>query len=128
MNQNPRLTKKDLALIKGALRRAFARSELHHKVLNKANVAHSDPSRPKVKGWRQCPVCKKIDAKSNFVVDHIQPVLKIGTSYYDYSVQELCDMIWSEESNLQAICKEPCHSSKTKTENAERRKAKKGTK
>lgn len=122
---NPRITKKDLALIKSSLRRAFARSELHKRVLDSANVQHSDPSRPKVKGWRQCPACKKIDAKSNFIVDHIQPVLKLGTSYYDYSVQELCDLIWSEESNLQAICKSPCHEAKTKAENKERRRIKK---
>lgn len=120
MNSNPRLTKKDLALIKGALRRAFARSDLHRKVLDSANVQHEDKSRPKVKGWRRCPQCKKIDAQSYFVVDHILPVVKPGKHYWDYSVQEMADLIWSEETNLQPLCKIPCHEAKTESERLER--------
>ena len=128
MNNNPRILKRDLSLVKGALRRAFARSELHRRVLDSANVVHSDPSRPRVKGWQKCPQCQKIDAKSNFIVDHITPVIKIGTNYWDYSVQELADLIWCEETNLQPLCKSPCHDEKTKAENSLRRKHKKDKK
>lgn len=127
MNQNPRLTKKDLALIKGALRRAFARSELHHKVLNAANVQHTDLSRPKVKGWRRCAACHKPFPKSYAKVDHITPVIPLDKSYYDFSVQEIVNLLWSEEANLQVLDPE-CHDKKTKAENVERRKYKKAQK
>jgi 5-methylcytosine-specific restriction endonuclease McrA len=121
---NPRLTKRDYALIKGALRRVFARSELHHKVLNKAIIQHSDPERPRVKTWILCPVCNKPEAKSYCVVDHISPAIKITETLYDLTLQTLQDRIWCEEDNLQPICKS-CHKVKTLAENRERRKNRK---
>ncbi len=124
---NPRITKKDLALIKGALRRVFARSELRHAVIRKALVEHSDPLRPRVKSWALCAVCGKPEAKSYIVVDHKQPVIELTASLEEYCLQTLADRIWCIESNLQAICPS-CHKLKTKLENAQRRKYKKESK
>lgn len=121
---NPRLTNKDKALLKGAIRRVFSRSELHHRIINSAIISHSDPKRPRVKTWCLCPTCKKPDAKSYFVVDHINPVIKINETIYDLEPDLVIDRVWCEENNLQPICK-ICHLLKSRGENKLRRAYKK---
>lgn len=120
-----KLNKKDLQLLKSAIRRAFARSDLHREVLEEARVIHSDPSRPKVKGWRRCAICGKPEAQSYFVVDHISPVQKINEIITDLDGHLLLDRIYCHKNNLQAV-DETCHKLKSNEENAERRKFKKG--
>jgi 5-methylcytosine-specific restriction endonuclease McrA len=123
---NPRLTKKDKALIKGALRRAFARSELRNKVISATIMqGYSDPLRPRVKTWCKCPGCNEPTPKSYMIVDHKSPVVPLHISYEDLSISALVDAIWCEESNLQALCDEPCHLAKSKAENKQRRAFKK---
>lgn len=127
---NSRITKKDFALIKGALRRVFARSELHRRVIAKTIVEVVDSTRPRVKTWCLCPMCETLTPKSYMVVDHISPVIRITSSLEelrleDNAVQKLTDLIWCEESNLQAICEKSCHKAKSRLENAQRRKNKK---
>lgn len=120
MSQNPRITKRDKALIKGDMRRAFARSELHRRVLDRAQVEHYDPKRPRVKRWCRCAVCSNLDARSYMAVDHIDPVIKLDSCLEEMTLQELADRLWCIESNLQAICKS-CHCVKTKGESSIRR-------
>ena len=124
---NPRITKRDKALIKGALRRVFARSELHRKVLDSAAIEHCDPNRPRVKAWRQCSTCKKPEAKSYVVVDHVSPVVPVDSALEHMTVQEIADALWCEEKNLAAICPR-CHNKKTTVENQERKKNKEARK
>lgn len=121
---NPRISPKDRNAIKGALRRAFARSELHHSIVNAAIVPHSDPSRPKVKKWAKCNVCGVLDAKSYMVVDHIEPIIKIESHFEDMSVDEVINRLWCKESGLQAICDE-CHNDKSEREREQRKPYKK---
>lgn len=113
-----------MGLFKAACRRAFARSDLHKEVLEEARVEHNDPSRPKVKGWRLCAICKKPEAQSYFVVDHISPVQKVTEALTDLTPYELFDRIYCAKANLQAVDKF-CHKLKTNAENSERRAYKK---
>lgn len=115
---------KDRNSIKGAIMRAFARSELHHSILNAAVVKHSDPSRPRVKTWCLCAGCKLPEAKSYMAVDHIIPKILVNSSLAEMTWDELVANTWCNSANLQALCHK-CHDIKTKAENSERKRIKK---
>lgn len=124
---NKRLTPRDRNAIKGGLRRAFSRSELHAKVIEASLVEHTDPTRPRVKKWCLCNVCKLPEAKSYVVVDHILPLVPVDTKFEDMSLDTVVDRLWCEEHNLQAICPE-CHDKKSASEREERKKNKRRSK
>lgn len=118
---NPRLTAKDRGLIKGAIRRAFARSELHRLVVEATRVEHHDPERPRVKKWSRCQKCNILTPSYQIVVDHISPIIPIDTTFEAMSLDTVVDRTWCELRNLQGI--DPlCHDAKTKAENAMRPK------
>lgn len=122
---NPRITKKDKELLKGAARRVFGRSELRKGLIDRAIVkGYKDPKRKAVKFWVQCTECKKMEAKSNVQLDHRDPVIPVTSSLEEMEIAEVIDRIWCDESNLDILCLK-CHRSKTKMENAERRRTKK---
>jgi hypothetical protein len=122
---NPRITKKERGLLKGVIRRIFSRSELHKSVKKDAVVSnYSDGSRPRVKTWCGCAGCYKIDAISNLVVDHIDPVIPVNSSLEHMSFDNLIDRIWCDKTNLQVLC-DSCHNNKTKVERRERTRFKK---
>lgn len=85
---------------------------------------YSDPSRPRVKTWCRCAVCKKPEAKSNVVADHISPVIPLDRSFGEMSLDETLDRMWCEPSNLQPICP-ACHKDKSKLETKQRKEFKK---
>lgn len=118
---NPRITKKDRGLIKGAIRRVFSRSTLRNQVIAEALVVHSDPERPRVKNWCLCNVCKKPEAKSYMAVDHLSPVIPVDRSFEEMALDEVVDRLWCAKENLQAICP-TCHDEKTKQERKQRNK------
>ena len=123
---NPKLTPRERGLLKGALRRTFARSDLRNKALNNSIIAnHTDPSRPRVKTWVKCAECGKPEAKSYAVVDHITPVIPIDSSFEDMSLDAVVDRLWCELDLLQVLC-DTCHTAKTKAENKQRREIKNG--
>lgn len=126
--KNNRITAKERNLIMGSIRRCFSRSELRDEAIKKIIVDHVDPKRKRVKTWCKCPICGKLDAKSNFHVDHVIPIIEIEKSLVDYTWDQVVDRIWCEPDNLMAICKAPCHKTKTKKENKLRRKYKKENK
>ena len=120
---NPRITKKERGLLKGAIRRVFSRSELRSAVIQASVVKHSDPSRPKVKTWCRCNICGKPEAKSYCVVDHISPVVPVNTSFEEMSLDTVVDRMWCEKNNLQVV--DPvCHDKKTKEERQQRKRSK----
>jgi 5-methylcytosine-specific restriction endonuclease McrA len=121
---NHRLTKKDLGLIRGAIRRAFSRSTLRKEIIEASIVAYSDPGRPRVKSWCQCKICGHHIPKSYMVVDHIAPVIAVTERSEDITFDNFIDRLWCIKDNLQPICKE-CHEVKTKAENKLRRANKK---
>lgn len=121
---NPRITKRDRGLIKGALRRVFSRSELRNSVITASIVEHRDPERPRVKNWCLCNVCKKPEAKSYCVIDHLEPLIPLDSSFEEMSLDVVVDRLWCDISNLQAICPD-CHLTKTKEERSLRKKKRK---
>lgn len=128
--QNPRITAKERGLIKGAIRRAFSRSDLRQKIMARARIEHSDPAKPRCKKWIKCEVCKSPSPEWSSDVDHIDPLIPIGKTMAEMSMDELIDRTWCPEENLQAICSD-CHDVKTKKEREERtaiNRAKKGIK
>lgn len=118
---------KERGLIKGAIRRIFSRSELRAKIILKHTIEHSDPNRPRVTKWGWCAECGIIEARYLLEVDHMLPVVPLNKSLEEMNWDELVDRVWCEESSLQACCKS-CHKAKSKAENSERRKLKKGKK
>lgn len=118
--RNPRITPKDRSLIKGALRRAFARSALHQEVMNSITVEHSNPKNPRCKKWGFCQVCKDVLPRWRLVVDHIIPFVKTDTTFEEMSLDEAVDRLWCDKSNLQSICP-TCHKIKSSLEAKERK-------
>ena len=122
---NPRITKEERGLLKGAIRRVFGRSELRKGLIERAIVpGYKDPKRKAVKFWVKCTSCGKMEAKSNVEVDHYDPVIPVDRSFDEMSLDEVVDRVWCEEGNLKIIC-EDCHHTKTAAENKERRRLKK---
>lgn len=121
---NPRITKKERGLIKGALRRVFSRSELRQSVVQESKVEITNPERPRVKKWSLCSLCKNPTATYQIEVDHLSPVIPLDKTLEIMSWDELIDRIWCPKENLQGICKD-CHKLKTKLEAKQRRSNKK---
>lgn len=122
--KNPRISAKERGLLKGAVRRVFSRSELRREVLAAAKTIHSDPKRPRVKTWYLCVTCRGFFAGFQMNVDHITPIIPLNSALENMSWDAVVDNTWCDASNLQAICL-TCHKTKSKIENAERRKFKK---
>lgn len=116
---------KERNLLKGAIRRVFSRSDLRRKIIDASlQKEYSDPSRKRVTRWGKCSNCKKLEPAYLLQVDHKDPIVPIGMTLEDMAWDQVIDNVWCDESKLQAICKE-CHKSKTKSEQAERRRLKK---
>lgn len=118
------MTAKERNLLKGAIRRVFARSEIRRAVIAISVVNITFENRPRVKRWSLCPSCTKYIPTYQMVVDHIEPLVPISTSLEDMSWDTVVDRTWCEQNNLMAICKD-CHKIKTKLENKERKRSKK---
>lgn len=117
---NSRLTSKDRNLIKGALRRAFSRSELHRRASERYRVEHFDPTRPRVKKWCWCASCGEVTPQWIMQLDHVIPVVPTGTKFEHMSLDETVDRLWCEEIHLQLLCA-TCHSIKTNAEKQQRK-------
>lgn len=115
MPSNPRLTNRDNNLIKSAINRAFSRSELRKQVVEAAIIDHTDLTRPRVKKWCKCAICKKPTPKSYIEVDHIKPKILPNESFKEMSLDDYVDKTWCDISNLQPLCPE-CHEVKTQGE------------
>lgn len=114
------MTAKERNLLKGAIRRVFARSELRLEALKKVKINHFDPNRKRVTKWSRCPQCNENTPSYLMVVDHILPIIPVNLSLEEMSWDEVVDATWCDKNNLQAICK-TCHNKKTKEERAARK-------
>ncbi len=112
---NPNISPKDRAALKGAIRRAFARSELREFVMGAARIEHADPSKPRCKKWIRCAACGKPAPEWSSAVDHKQPVISVESSFEQMGMDATVFATWCEPRNLQAIC-EACHDVKTQEE------------
>lgn len=127
---NPRITKKERGLIKGAIRRVFSRSDLRRSVVDDTRfddtiVIRVIGNRPRVKKWSLCALCRQPTPSYLIEVDHKEPVIPVDTTLESMSWDELVDGIWCPKENLQGICKE-CHKLKSKLEMKQRRSKKNG--
>lgn len=119
---------KERGLLKGAIRRVFSRSELRRKILDKALVKdYHDPSRRRVTRWGKCAECGKLEPAYLLEVDHVDPIIPLNKTLEEMDWDTIIDQVWCDERNLRAVCK-PCHKTKTKAENKERRELKKKVK
>ena len=124
---NSRLTPKDRGMVKGAIRRAFSRSELRRSVLQDAKISHTDPSRPRVKTWYACAKCSRPFAQHELEVDHIEPIIPVDTALEHMSWDTLVNNTWCDKKKLQVLC-ESCHDAKSAIERAQRKEHKKNVK
>jgi 5-methylcytosine-specific restriction endonuclease McrA len=126
MAANPRLTPKDVGLIKGYIRKTFARSDLHKDVLAKVRqTGYVDLKRPRVTKWGYCETCGVVTPEYQLQVDHIDPVIPVTMQTVEVPVVEIVNRTWCLASNLKAICKE-CHIKKSTAENQLRREHRNG--
>lgn len=106
------------SVIRGALRRAFARSPAVQEVMaaSRREVPryNKDGSRHK-KNWvqRECQVCNAWVSTSKMAVDHINPVISVDDGFQDWN--EFVARLWCDPKNLQRIC-DTCHDKKTQEE------------
>jgi len=130
--RNPRMTKKEMGLAKGALMRVFSRSDLRKEAIATSIIAYSDPKRPRVTKWSMCRSCLNPTPTYLMDVDHVEPKIPVDKSLEEMTWDQLVDNTWCDITNLQPICR-PCHKIKSAVENKERRRVKnvkqgKGTK
>lgn len=107
--------------ILSAIKRCFSRSPTHREALNNAKC-------PRKKGPRggaryRCQRCKKDFGIRQVNVDHVIPIVPIGTLSKDMSWDDLVANIFCDLENLQVLC-EKCHKIKSKDENVARKQAK----
>lgn len=119
------------AVIRGALRRAFARSPLVQEIMSESRREvpryKKDGTRHKKNAvQRQCQLCLEWVSSSKISVDHIEPVIPVnGHSIMEDGSQdwnEFVDRLWctkSGKSNLQRVC-DSCHNQKTYKERIDR--------
>lgn len=124
--KNPRVTKKEAGLIKGALRRVFSRSDLRKAALDSTRLTYeySDPNHKRVKKWSECFNCDMIVPTYTIDVDHTFPIVPVDKESFDLSPNELVDAMWCDPNNLRPFCK-TCHTEKTQAENKLRRENRK---
>lgn len=106
------------SVIRGALRRAFARSPLVQEKMQESRREvpryNKDGSRHKKDSvQRQCEVCQTWVGSTKIAVDHIDPVVSVDDGFNDWN--EFVDRLWCDKKNLQRICN-TCHDSKTAAE------------
>lgn len=99
----------DKNLIKGALRRLFARSPIVQEV--KLSALH--PTKRGVRGGKQyrCKKCRGLYGSNKVQVDHISEIVDIiPVKHMSYNM--LVERIFCKKSNLQVLCL-TCHAEKT---------------
>ena len=116
---NLRISPKDRGAIKGALRRAFARSDLRESIMEAARIEHSDPAKPRCKKWIRCGECRLPAPEWSSAADHRVPVVPLESSFEQMGVDLTVTAMWCDPANLQAICG-ACHDTKTAKEKIER--------
>jgi 5-methylcytosine-specific restriction endonuclease McrA len=121
--KNPRITPKEWGLLKGALRRVFARSELHAEAVKLTRIDFKDLTRPRVTKWSRCMECKLPTPTYKIEVDHLKPVVPLNKEFSQMSLDEAVNNLWCPISDLQGLC-HTCHNVKTKQERLERKRLK----
>ena len=106
------------SVIRGALRRAFARSPAVQEIMAESRREvpwmlkdGSIAKKPRVQ--RQCQVCFQWVGSTKISVDHKDPVVSVNEGFQDWN--QFIARLWCDKANLQRIC-DPCHDTKTQAE------------
>lgn len=112
----------EVTVIKGAVRRAFARAPVKKEVLMegrrevpKYNKDGSLSKKPSVQ--YNCQVCNSWVPSTCIDVDHIKPVLDPDVGFIDWNT--FVKAVFCGKENLQRICEE-CHTKKSNAETHQR--------
>lgn len=97
------------SFIISTLRRASYRWKPRTEALKAARIARNQYT---------CAICKKVQGRKYITLDHINPIVPLTgwDSWDNFMTRLFCDVF-----GFQVICKKPCHSEKTKRENALRK-------
>jgi hypothetical protein len=102
------------SFIRSNLRKAWSKYPVRHKVKAKAK---REIAKSKRKGRRrfeyQCNGCKKWFYSEDVSIDHINPV---GSLKCADDLPAFVENLFCEEDNLQVLCNEKCHYTKTQEE------------
>lgn len=98
------------------MRRAFARSPAIYEVLDR-NI--SKKRGPRGGKMYICQQCGKSFPRNRYEVDHIDPVVKIGSSAKDMTFDEIVERMDVSPDKLRGLCKD-CHAKITQEQNKER--------
>jgi len=106
--------------ILSSLRRTFSRSPIARQAREGARITQSVKKKDGTKAKRlsvryMCAECNKLYKISEIQVDHINPVIPIGTKSSDMTWDEIISNLFCDVSNLQVLCTK-CHKIKSSTE------------
>jgi hypothetical protein len=110
------------SVIRGVLRRAFARSPIVQEIINesrrevpKYKKDGTLAKKPSVQ--RQCQTCNQWVGSTKIAVDHVEPVISVEEGFQDWNI--FIDRLWCGKDNLARICS-TCHYFKTQSERISR--------
>lgn len=116
------LDKHTLLKVITAIRESFMMNSPHYAAIVKG--ALSDKVGPRGGSRYNCAHCKKAFERTAIQIDHKDPVIPVGISPLNMTLQQLYSNCWVTVDKLQVLCKE-CHNKKSKAENEVRRTMKK---
>lgn len=104
--------------IRGALRRAFARSPVVKEKMMEARMEipryKKDGTLAKKPHVRyQCETCTEWVSSTKIEIDHVKPVISVDDGFVDWNT--FIDMLWCDKENLKRCCSS-CHDAKTHAE------------
>jgi len=108
------MDERDKLILMNAARLYFRQSNL----MKEAKERAKHPTIKGVRGGKMyiCAKCNKTFSGRDVQIDHIEPVIPIGTPKKEMSLMQFYDRLYCDISNLQVLCK-PCHVSKSVDEN-----------
>lgn len=106
------------SFIKSSLRAASRRWPPKYETLNDACVG----TKTNVKTGRlakhyRCAICSGEFPAKEVQVDHKEPIIDPTVGFVDWDL--VIDRMFCEKNNLQVLCTDPCHKSKTAAEKAQ---------
>jgi 5-methylcytosine-specific restriction endonuclease McrA len=116
------LDKDTLLEVLNAIRKSFTKNSPEYAAILNKSLAKAVG--PKGGARYHCAKCKNVFQRKEVQIDHISPMIPVGVSPVNMTLEEVYRRCWVLSGQLQVLCKE-CHSAKSKIENKARREIKK---
>lgn len=116
------LDKQTLLEVLNAIRKSFAKNSPHYSAALTKSL--SKDKGPRGGKRYHCAECKIALSRDNVEVDHIQPMIPLGTSPLEMTLKQIYLRCWVSLNELQILCTK-CHDIKSAVENKQRRELKK---